>query len=90
MAEIVDIRGKTIESPSTPTYFNYEIHLLPVEGQAEATVIKDYGFLIANGAFYAIGRGPSGAVELMAAANADQVNYVCSTGQYNHVGKFDS
>jgi hypothetical protein len=89
MAEIVDIRGKTMETPPTPVYYNYEIHLKAPEG-VKPTVIKDHGFLIANGAFYAIGRGPSGAVELMAAANADQVEFVCSTGQYNHVGKFDS
>lgn len=90
MADIIDLRGKTTESTPTPVYYNYEIHLKPVEGQAEPTVLKDHGFLIANGAFYAIGRGPSGSVELMTAANSDQVNYVCSTGQYNHVGKFDS
>lgn len=90
MADIVDIRGKTMESPPTPMYYNYEIHLKLSEGQTEPTVLKDYGFLIANGAFYAIGRGPSGSVELMTAANAEQVNYVCSTGQYNHTGKFDS
>lgn len=90
MADIVDIRGKTMESPPTPVYYNYEIHLKPSESGGEPIVIKDHGFLIANGAFYAIGRGPSGAVELMAAANAENVNFVCSTGQYNHTGKFDS
>lgn len=90
MADIIDLRGKTMESVPTPVYYNYEIHLKQTEGQETPTVIKDHGFLIANGAFYAIGRGPSGAVELMAAANADQVAFVCSTGQYNHTGKFDS
>lgn len=86
MADIINLRGETI---ATPVYYNYEIHLLPASEGATPEVIKDYGFLIANGAFYAIGRGPSGAVELMAAANFDRVDYVCSTGQYN-AGRLDS
>ena len=48
---IVDMRGEKI---ITPTYFNYEIYM---KGD-ENNVIRTYGFLIANGAFYGIGRGP--------------------------------
>ena len=39
MAEVINLRG---ESPPTPVYYNYEIHMKLEEGQTEPTVIKDY------------------------------------------------
>jgi len=72
MTDIVNLRGETVK---TPVYYDYEITL-----KDGTEPLRDYGFLIANGAFWAIGRGPNGAVELMTAVPWDDVKYIKSVG----------
>lgn len=82
MSNITEFPRTGREEPTLPTYFDYEFVLKREEGETEPTVLNDYGFLICNGVFYAVCRGPIGNSELMTTVNVDDVRYVRSIGTH--------
>ncbi len=86
MSNVIEFGSKTEKTIPTPVYHDYELHLHKLENEDEPTVLKDYGFLINNGAFYGIGRyfgeGEDKRMEFLVIAGVEDVRFARAVGEH--------